>query len=259
MTHQLIQSQRTTSAMKKDLVEAANQIKTPLGLLALVIIVTEGLMLILIRKSSGIDFTIIVIAMVLLPFTCLGVFYGLYKGKMSEQPDVIQKIKDDVTNKPTGEKFDLFVSAPMASFSSNQEFQSSRASVSDVVRDLKNSCGFNKIFYAGAEITSFKDFEQANLSVIQDFDALYNSQYFLMFYPESLVTSALIELGWAMAFNKPIIIFIKEEREKLPFLMQNLDSAYKNIQIYRYKTSSDVHNVFNNGGVSLFEVLDNGE
>jgi len=239
------------------LIKAANEIKTPLAFLALFIIITEGVILFLAGQATGGDFTVLVISAALLPFAALLVFYFLYRYAVSDKnfANGTQPIKDDVTQKPSGRRYDLFVSAPMAAFDTDGEFSSSRNAIFDVVRGIKKSCNFENVFYAGNEIESFKDFDSADLSVIDDYDATYNSKYFLLFYPKKLVTSALIELGWAMAFKKPIIIFYKN-KDDLPFLMKHLDGAYRNIKLYQYKTSANVRDKFHNNGLKLFEILE---
>jgi len=65
--------------LNKELIQAAGSIKTPLSFLALVIIITEGILLYLAQNAQGVDFTILVAAMALLPFMTLGVFYFMFK------------------------------------------------------------------------------------------------------------------------------------------------------------------------------------
>jgi hypothetical protein len=142
----------------------------------------------------------------------------------------------------------------MASFDSTEEYETFRSVTLDVIRGIKQSCAFSNVFYAGQEIDSFKNFESEDLSVAQDYNALKNSENFILIYPKKLATSALIELGWAMVMNKPIVIFTKDRRE-LPYLMKNSDSVYKNIAIYEYKTSSDIQKKFSTHKRSLFDAL----
>ncbi len=177
--------------MKKELLEAAGKIKTPIALLTVVIIFTEIILIYLIEKSTGTDFTILVIAIAALPFSVLFVLSYLYKNIISEisKSDSAQPIKPEVDKKPSGKKYDLFVSAPMASFESEGEFKSSREAIFNVVRGIKKNCKFESVFYAGAEIESFKDFDVEDLSVIEDYDATFHSKYFILFYPKKLVTS----------------------------------------------------------------------
>lgn len=110
------------------------------------------------------------------------------------------------------------------------------------------------MFFAGQEISSFKDFDSEDLSIVEDYTALKNSDNFILIYPQKIATSALVELGWAMVMKKPIIIFSKD-RNDLPYLIKNADSVYKNIAVYEYKTSSDIQNRFSKNKCHLFDAL----
>lgn len=71
------------SRIDKGLVQAASTIKTPLSFLALVILVTEGLLYYLSSNAEGGDFSVLVWAIALLPFAALAVFFLLFRGSMS--------------------------------------------------------------------------------------------------------------------------------------------------------------------------------
>ena len=238
--------------MDINVIKSLKEIKTPLSFLSLAIIVTEGLLYSLIEKAEGLNLTLVTIGMVALPFFILVIFYLLSKNKSNgfEGGEVVDKSSKNIQER----KYDLFVSAPMASFDHSKEYESSRASISDAVRGIKKSCNFSDVFYAGYEIASFKEFESADLSVAQDYTSLRNSTNFVLIYPRNMATSALIELGWAMVMKKPIIILVKD-RDDLPYLMKHADSVYKNIAIYKYKTSSDIQNKFSPNGTKLFDAL----
>ena len=236
---------------KKYWSKTIESIKTPLGFFALVILVSEGLILYLIKGATGTNLSVLTCGCVLIPFFCMLLVYLMNKSASTQAPalSVNPEIKQ-----PSGNSYDLFVSAPMAAFETEKEFQSSRDSVLDVIRNIKKNCKFNGVFYAGNEIESIKDFESEDMSVVEDYDACYRSRYFMLIYPQKIATSALVELGWAMAHKKPTIIFAKN-RGHLPFLVKNADAVFSNIRIYEYKTSSDINNKFYANGLNLFEQL----
>jgi hypothetical protein len=233
-------------------ISALKEIKTPLAFLSLVVLVAEGILLYLMKKATGFDLTILIIGCILLPFACLVVLYLLYKDPYGSASALA--VKDEI-QPPSGKTYELFVSAPMAAFESDKDFQASRNAIFDVVRAIKKNCRFNDVFYAGTEIESHKDFESEDLSVVEDYDACFRSKYFILIYPQKLATSALIELGWAMAHRKPIIIFTKK-RGDLPFLAKNADAVFANLRIYEYKTSSDIIDRFYANGAELFTQLE---
>ncbi len=239
--------------MNPKTINALKEIKTPLAFLSLVVLVAEVILVYLSEKVTGTDLTILIVGCLLLPFTCLLTLYLMY-GPRSGQIATLEVI--DEFKAPSGRSYDLFVSAPMAAFETENEFQSSRNAILDVVRGIKKYCRFKDVFYAGDEIESHKDFESEDISVVEDYDACFRSRYFILIYPQKIATSALIELGWAMAHKKPIVIFAKK-RDELPFLAKNADSVFKNVRIYEYKTSSDIINRFYVNSSSLFQQLEN--
>ena len=238
--------------MDPKLFKSIGEIKTPIGFLCLTILVTEALLFALIKTVAGVNTTIITVGMVTLPFFILGIFYLIFK----DHPNGFEggEIEEEEAEKIVERKYDLFVSVPMAAFDTTTEYEAFRSAILDCIRGIKNSCAFSDVFYAGQEIGSFKEFESEDLSVTQVYSALKNSSNFLLIYPKKLPTSALIELGWAMVMNKPIIIFSKG-RDELPYLMKNADSVYKNIAIYEYKTSLDIQARFSANKRKLFESL----
>lgn len=238
--------------MEVNVIKSLKEIKTPLSFLSLVIIATEGLLYSLIGSGTETQKTIITIGMVVLPFAILFTFYKLFKPVGNGFEGAELKVEEE--NKEIGKMYDLFVSVPMAAFDESYEYEKFRASILDAIRGIKKSCSFSNVFFAGQEISSFKDFESEDLSIVEDYTALKNSSNFVLIYPQKLATSALIELGWAMVMKKPIIIFAKD-RDDLPYLMKNADGVYRNIAIYSYKTSADIQNRFSNNNNRLFEAL----
>ena len=238
--------------MDINVIKSLKEIRTPLAFLSLAIVAAEGFLYSLVDKVEGFNLTFITIGMVVFPFFILTIFYYLFKG----QPNGFEggEVVDEGSKNIQERKYDLFVSAPMASFDNSQEYESYRASILDAVREIKKSCSFSDVFYAGHEINSFKDFESDDLSVAQNYSSLRNSTNFILLYPRKIATSALIELGWAMVMKKPIIIFVKN-RDDLPYLMKHADSVYRNIVIYKYKTSSDIQKKFSSNGAKLFDAL----
>lgn len=237
-------------------VKTIESIKTPLGFFSLVILISEALLLYLAKDAKDANLSILTWGCVLLPFCSMAFVFLLNKNatptpapKASAELSVKPEVKP-----PSGNSYELFVSAPMAAFDTEKEFQSSRNAIFDIVRNIKKTCNFNSVFYAGNEIESLGDFKSEDMSVVEDYDACYRSKYFVLIYPKKIATSALIELGWAMAHKKPIIIFTKS-RDDLPFLAKNADAVFSNIRIYEYKTSSDINNKFSANGAKLFEQL----
>jgi hypothetical protein len=61
--------------------------------------------------------------------------------------------------------------------------------------------------------------------------ALLESRYFVLLYPKKIVSSVLVEAGWALALGKTSIYFV-DERSDLPFLLKQAEQAFSSVRIY---------------------------
>jgi hypothetical protein len=127
-------------------------------------------------------------------------------------------------------RYDVFLSSPMAAFTEAEEYTRDRDKVMKVIEVLRRECRFESVFYAGRDIQSMADFDPVNLSIDQDFQALVESRYFVMLYPRSIVSSVLVEAGWALALGKPCIFFVAK-RGDLPFLLRQAETLFS-VQVY---------------------------
>ncbi len=88
---------------------------------------------------------------------------------------------------------------------------------------------------AGASLKTKNEFEDEELSLSDDLAELRGSKYFMLVYPEKIVSSVLFEAGLAIALGKPSAYFIRD-RKLLPFLMQKAEQAISaRVKIYEYE------------------------
>lgn len=74
------------------------------------------------------------------------------------------------------------------------------------------------IIYSEIEgICNKKDYDSPADSIVKDIDSIQKCDIFILHYPEKTPTSALIELGFAIAYGKRIII-ITPDAYSLPYL-----------------------------------------
>ena len=149
-------------------------------------------------------------------------------------------------------QYDVFLSAPMAAYESNEQYQEAREEIKKVFDAFKN-CGL-KVYWAAEEIESMDDFDTKDISVITDLKAVKSSKYFCLIYPEKLVTSSLFEAGYALAFNKFSLYFVKQ-RSDLPFLMKDAASVFANVRIHsgdEWKTVDDIVKMIYHSKEKLF-------
>lgn len=137
-------------------------------------------------------------------------------------------------------KYDVFLSAPMASFKDDSEYQPFRTEVLKVIHAL-HECGLS-VFCALEAIDSMGKFDTHGISTHDDMDILEHSGSFVMLYPQKLATSALFEAGYALALGLPSLILVRNEQD-LPYLMQRLPEAFTHVSILdsrEWKTYEDI-------------------
>jgi len=125
--------------------------------------------------------------------------------------------------------YDVFLSTPMASFATDDDFKRARAEMVKVFDALK-ACGF-KVFWATEKIESMADFDTFDVSAMDDIKALDESRIFVLLLPQKLVTSALFEAGFALS-KKLLSHYFVQDREDLPFLMRELPGTLNNVRIH---------------------------
>lgn len=143
--------------------------------------------------------------------------------------DAAVKAAMEEERKATKPKYDVFLSVPMASFTSDSDYQAFRKEAMKVVSALRDRCKLS-VFCALEDIPSMKDFETHGVSAHDDMTILHDSGCFIMIYPKKLATSALFEAGYALALGLPSRIFVQDEKD-LPYLLQRLPEAFTNVSI----------------------------
>jgi nucleoside 2-deoxyribosyltransferase len=128
-------------------------------------------------------------------------------------------------------RYDVFLSSPMSAFRKDEDYKKDRDAMLRLKKYLENQKNFN-IYYAGEHISSSISFEN-ELVGHNDFEAIENSRCFIMFYPESIVSSVLVEAGYALALKKPSVYFV-HNKENLPFLLREAHHNYPNVQVFEY-------------------------
>lgn len=150
-------------------------------------------------------------------------------------------------------KYDVFLSAPMAAFDSDDDYKKSRSEVKKVFDALEQHCGFN-VFWAAEDIRSISDFDTMDTSVIVDLKAIKDSRYFVLLYPEKLVTSALFEAGYAIARKKFSLYFVTNQQD-LPFLMRDAADVMSRVRLHtppEWQTYDDIAALIEKHKTNLF-------
>lgn len=152
----------------------------------------------------------------------------------SIESDVYSWVRDRIRVCLDRFRYDVFLSSAMAGLHTEEDYQKYRTEALLIENMLNERCNFQSIFYAGRDLKTKVDFDAQNISLHDDFCALKESRYFLLLYPERIVSSVLFEAGWALALGKPSVYYV-HDRDDLPFLMaQAGDASLTKVTIYEY-------------------------
>lgn len=121
----------------------------------------------------------------------------------------------------------IFLSTPIAGFDSEQQYEAYRKKMLGVYNKIKNCFGEKNIFAAFSQASTFSDYDSPVDSAKIDIAAIDDCDLFCLFYPKKISTSALVELGYAFAKNKKVLI-VSPSIEILPYMVQGFPKAYPN-------------------------------
>lgn len=124
---------------------------------------------------------------------------------------------------------EIFLSTPVSSFEP-EEFSRFKALFNSLSKIIERKTPGYRVFCAAEGIASLNQLEDSKYSAITDFQRIQSCAGFVLFYPKPLATSALVELGFALALEKRILI-ITPAKVHLPFLCRKLDMLYDFVEI----------------------------
>lgn len=224
-------------------VSVIDAVKSPLGLLALVVLVIEAVLGVLATRAEGGALTILLVGLI---GTLVLVVAGMYVIAW-KRPELLSATPRNPGVSTTGMRYDAFISAPMASFQADPKaYQRSRSDIRKLVKLLEEGLPRRKVFYAGEQLPSVSAFEAADLSLDTDLEALRDSRCCILIYPREMATSALVEVGVAIGMRKPVVIHVLDG-VGLPFLLQHDQGAaatHGPIHIYKYSNFDEILQVY---------------
>lgn len=135
-------------------------------------------------------------------------------------------------------EYDVFISFPIAAMPDGTK----RKAINDFANSLEkelNKLGYKKNFNASLHFSDKHEHQAPKVAAKIDFDALDKSRNFLLVYPEKLPTSALIELGYALATSKNIVM-CSDDIHTLPFLARGFNETFENVNFIEYKDNQQL-------------------
>lgn len=123
-------------------------------------------------------------------------------------------------------RYNLFISTPIAGFEDEQEYLTFRDVILRLIEQMKQCDNVGKIYCALADVSDIDTYDSPADSAVKDLNALQDSTHFILFYPYRVISSALIELGYALADNKKILIIVSQKKD-LPYMAQGLGEVQR--------------------------------
>lgn len=124
----------------------------------------------------------------------------------------------------------IFVATPIAGFQDETQMAEYRKSLLPFFNSIKQH---HDVYAEIIRIRSQNDYDSPEDSAKIDFQLINKCDVFILHYPHKITTSALIELGYAIALNKKVIIVV-DKLETLPFIGRGLPNVCDNVSTIFY-------------------------
>lgn len=200
---------------------------------ALLVFIFVGVLTMIIGNFSGGELSSWIFSIgALVTITCLFLFVYLRIRQSKKDDGFLASSKKEV-------EYDLFVSAPMTSVS-EKDYKKTRNLTLTAIKHIKDACQFEKVYFAGQYIEKVDKVDPPSISANQDLNALRASRYYLLIYPSPLVTSTIVEAGFALALKIPSL-YLVHDINHLPFMLRGAAEAYApHVRILQFANETDL-------------------
>ena len=134
----------------------------------------------------------------------------------------------------------VFIATPISGFVDESDYAKFRTKMKTLVRRISKKAN---VISEILDVHDVSTYESPALSVERDLENIEVSTHFVLIYPQKSPTSALVELGYALARRKKILILTLNQ-DTLPYMLKKLDNVYTNVKI-SYYTDEDWRDVEN--------------
>ena len=126
----------------------------------------------------------------------------------------------------------VFLSTPMAALA--EDYETDRKAAKELFDHLNELVP--PVYWAGAEIASTEQFEASDIAAEKNFGALSaaNALVYLQLRELTHPTSALVELGVALASKKPVTVFAPSE-DCLPYALRHFEAVSDRVGLSRFR------------------------
>jgi hypothetical protein len=120
--------------------------------------------------------------------------------------------------------------------------------ISDAITKNTN---INTIYSGSLKFKTIDEVEDEIAAAKNDFQKINKSKKFILIYPEKIVTSCLVEIGYAICLNLPCVLFVKS-RNDLPYILKEIGQIKNNVLIYTYSDTNSIENIIRKKGNDIF-------
>lgn len=131
-------------------------------------------------------------------------------------------------------KTKIFLAAPISGFKDEAQYKKNRENLFDLINHLASK------FHVYSEISNISSIAACDTpeeSAIKDFGKIDEADIFIIYHPMNMQTSTLIELGYAVAKQKKIIVIAKPDT--LPYLALGLPEYSLDIKVVSFSEMNE--------------------
>jgi len=135
---------------------------------------------------------------------------------------------------------DVFISCPMTSLA-EADYAKMRTTIESLT-DAINAKGFTA-YSAVRRIVAQDRVDPEAIAAEQDLPALTASRNFIMIYPAKILSSCLLEAGYALVAGIPSIYFVKSD-DDLPYLLRGAVESFRNTRRVKFRDEREIITFF---------------
>ena len=137
--------------------------------------------------------------------------------------------------------YDVFISCPMSSVEDIKEYKQMLDTIKKIdaiIREAGHSS-----YSAILRIGNSRSMDPEHIAAKTDLEALTKSRRFLMIYPKEVVSSCLLEAGYALISHIPSTYFVRSD-EDLPYMLRGAVEAYGSASRFIYQDPKKIPTLF---------------
>lgn len=157
----------------------------------------------------------------------------------------------------TVNKDTIYISVPMSTISTTEKYEELHQFVINLKKVLvKDEPGvttplFREVFCPAVDKETQEDFDGASTAIKQNFTKMKQVDCMLVIYPEKLPSSLLVEVGYAIALCKRIVIFHHEE---LPYMLKDAGNEMRHVKVKYFNSYDDIMREIISNGRDMFDM-----